>query len=450
MSIDTKNAKNKMNIASKLIVALLFVCFLSVAYQVCAKNIIYEKLGFDSRWFLNSIKTDDNFDAPKSVNRVWSEEYPFSKTPAYEQESIFYTNRNKSQIENSGKFSVMLSKIYSVFEKYTSDYFTFTDMCERVSKQFNNCLGYRLSTDAYGDNQLFLSNDHMTYERSYASVDKQVNNIVNFSNWLRKQNIDYFHVIIPDPVSPEEEKEVQARGYMVYSNQMADELYTDLIEERIACVDIRNYMEAEGRSYTDDFFKYEHHMVPEAGLWVAGKVSENINKVMDITSDNSIFDIGQYNVTAVSKSSDLLNDKFWIYTGTENLDLLHPKFETNITKYIADIDLEITGDFDETMYAMWELPTYNTWNHGIRAIKTYRNNNIDHNQPKILLLTESYSDVISPFLACAYANIDEIDLRIFSGCLQTYIEETKPDLVISMYSAYDLNSSGAEPLFRFN
>ena len=102
------------------------------------------------------------------------------------------------------------------------------------------------------------------------------------------------------------------------------------------------------------------------------------------------------------------------------------------------------------MYAMWELPTYNTWNHGIRAIKTYRNNNIDHNQPKILLLTESYSDVISPFLACAYANIDEIDLRMFSGCLQTYIEETKPDLVISMYSAYELNSSGAEPLFRFN
>ena len=47
-------------------------------------------------------------------------------------------------------------------------------------------------------------------------------------------------------------------------------------------------------------------------------------------------------------------------------------------------------------------------------------------------------------------NIDEIDLRIFSGSLQTYIEETEPDLVISMYSAYDLNASGAEALFEFN
>ena len=90
----------------------------------------------------------------------------------------------------------------------------------------------------------------------------------------------------------------------------------------------------------------------------------------------------------------------------------------------------------------WHLKNYNTWNHGIKAIKTYRNNIITTDEPKILLLTESYSDVISPFLACAYANIDEIDLRIFTGSLQAYIEQTEPDIVISMYSAYDfLNST---------
>ena len=68
---------------------------------------------------------------------------------------------------------------------------------------------------------------------------------------------------------------------------------------------------------------------------------------------------------------------------------------------------------------------------------------------KILLLTESYSDVISPFIACAYSNVDEVDLRIFTGSLKTYIEETKPDLIISRYSAYDLGSGGAEELFEF-
>ena len=52
-------------------------------------------------------------------------------------------------------------------------------------------------------------------------------------------------------------------------------------------------------------------------------------------------------------------------------------------------------------------------------------------------------------MACSYANVDEIDLRIFSGSLQCYIEETQPDLVVSIYSAYELNSTGAEALFEF-
>ena len=34
--------------------------------------------------------------------------------------------------------------------------------------------------------------------------------------------------------------------------------------------------------------------------------------------------------------------------------------------------------------------------------------------------------------------------------VMSIIEETEPDLVISMYSAYDLNASGAEALFKFN
>lgn len=38
----------------------------------------------------------------------------------------------------------------------------------------------------------------------------------------------------------------------------------------------------------------------------------------------------------------------------------------------------------------------------------------------------------------------------FLMLVMSIIEETEPDLVISMYSAYDLNASGAEALFKFN
>ena len=439
----------KMNAASLIVMFIIFVGFLSVCYQLCAKNIIYEKIGYDAKWFLATIQTDDNFDEPTKADVVWSEEYPYS-TEEYEQLEISYTEKETEKAVNyNWRFSEIIAKIYSILEKYTADYFTFTDYCEYISRQFNNCIGFRLNEDAYGTNQLFLSNGHMTYERKYVPMDSLVYNMVNFENWLESKDIKYFHVVIPDPVSPEEEILVQSRGYKVYSNQMADELVAGLRNAGIDCYDLREYFEADGNSYTEGFFKYEHHMLPETGLWAAGRVSEHINEITGLQSDRTIFDVYNYNVTSVDKSSEWLNDKYVVYKGTENLDLLHPKFATDIKKYVADYDLEIQGSFDDTMYSLWDLPTYNTWNHGIRAIKTYRNNLVEDENIKILLLTESYSDVISPFIACAYSNVDEVDLRIFTGSLKTFIEETKPDLIISMYSAYDLGSGGAEELFEF-
>ena len=153
------------------------------------------------------------------------------------------------------------------------------------------------------------------------SLDDEIENIRSFSSWLSDEKIKYFHVIIPAPVgNQEDELNVQRAGYQVYSNQMADEFKEALELYHIDCVDIRDYMIEDNKSYTDSFFRYEHHMVPSAGIWVAGIVSDHI---------------------------------------------------------------------------------------------------------------------------------DEIDLRIFTGSLQAYIEQTEPDIVISMYSAYDFNSAGAETLYEF-
>ena len=441
-----KNKENRINMATVIMIGMLFLGFFSTCYQIAAKNIGYDILGFDEDWFLKSIVSDTNFDAPKQAEFVWSEEYPFAEDTAYDQRQIVDTaTRNYTNTSSGGK----IGRVYEMLEKYTRDYFSFNGICERVSKQFGIFMGNTLNVDAYGRKQLFLSNGHMTYERPYKSVDNEVYNIKCFAKWLKEEGIDYFHVVIPGPVSPEEEVNVQARGYQVYSNQMADELVTGIETAGIKYLDLRDCMEIENKSYTDYFFQYEHHMVPEGGLWAAGKISDYINEIENISSDSTIFDINEYTITRVEKSNGLMNNKLLVYEGKENMDLLHPLFDTNFKKYISDYDLVIEGTFDDVMYAMFSLPTYSTWNHGINAIKTYRNRNIDDVQPKILLLTESYSEVISPFLACSYANVDEIDLRTFSGSLQCYIEETQPDLVVSIYSAYDLNSNGAEALFEF-
>ena len=86
-------------------------------------------------------------------------------------------------------------------------------------------------------------------------------------------------------------------------------------------------------------------------------------------------------------------------------------------------------------------------NHGLQPLKKYVNTDESAANINILLLTDSYSVVVSPFLACSYSNIDEIDLRIFDGSLETFVKENNYDLVISISSAFCLNHS--DDLFIF-
>lgn len=51
------------------------------------------------------------------------------------------------------------------------------------------------------------------------------------------------------------------------------------------------------------------------------------------------------------------------------MSLYSPNFETRFTKWISKYRLELEGNFDEVMYAMYDYPTYNVWNHGIQPMK---------------------------------------------------------------------------------
>lgn len=442
----------KLSVASRIMLLIMGIGFFSVCYQIIAKNVVYDVIGFKNSLFIHTIKTDDNFEKPDTINLDLGTIYPERIENNTELNYVYKKNEDLS-VYNSINHSYLghkVESVYNMLDKYTSDYFTFTELCEFVSVQFNNCLFDRLTSDAYGEGKLFLKNGHLTYERPYVSMEGHVSNITDFALWLEEQDISYCHVIIPDPVSPDEEEEVRKRGFQVYSNKMADELKQGLESNKIDCLDLRELMTADGRTYTNDFFKYEHHMVPRAGLWAAGKIAKCISELINTSFDETIFDLNQYTITSVSKKSDLLNNRYIVYKGSEPLEMFYPKYETSFVKEIPSNGWMLTGEFKDVMYAMWDIPTYNVWNHGIVPLKTYRNEKLPVEQPRILLLTESYSDVVSPFLACAYANIDEIDLRLFNGSLKTYVEETKPDIVISMYSAYELNAKGNESLFLFD
>ena len=74
----------------------------------------------------------------------------------------------------------------------------------------------------------------------------------------------------------------------------------------------------------------------------------------------------------------------------------------------------------------------------------------NHNNPdgpKVVLLRESFSCALAPFLALSCSELTTIDLRQFQGDLLETIEGLEPDLVMTLYAA---STTGLEHMFAFD
>ena len=383
--------------------------------------------------------------SPESFDINWREEYPFPDVPSYEQEKIL--SSDDTDVSSGDR----ISRIYEQFEKYSTNWFMFRESCELISKKFSKTLGMNLTADAYGSLVFQQADGRFMAERPYKNVSDEASNVIAFKDYLDSLNIPYLYVAIPSPVAPETEPGLASEGYLEYSNQMADELLFDLSKENIAYLDLRSSLVSENISWTDVFYQSDHHWKPEYGLWAAEKISNEINKLGSYDTNDQIFNpenykkyrskqvyMGGYGLSVTS-----------VYADKDDMELWIPEFDTDFRKTVPDEGLSLSGSFEEVMYDKTVWPSYNVWNHGITAIKTYQNKDSNAARAKILCLTESYSDVIMPFLACAYEEMDEIDLRCFSGSLESYIEENTPDMVVTLYSAYDFNNGSAAVLYEF-
>lgn len=438
---------NRIEISTAIILSILILGFLSIVYQITLKNVVVDIFGIKSDWVVKTLKTDTNLNAPETVDIDWKKEYPFPKESAYEQVNVILTNNsnNNSSEGNKGR----LGKIYNMLDKYSSEYFTLVDECKVMSKGFSKSLGMNLISDSYGNLVFYQPDGRMMAERPYKSVNSEISNINNFAAWLQQNDIDFVYVNVPSPVDPNVEDDIIAEGYDEHSNEMADELLAGLEKADTKYLDIRDRMKKQGKSYTDSFFQDEHHWLPQTGLWAAGEISKYINEYENLVTDDSIFNIENYNIITSDEKVIRMygNIVTSVYVDKTSIDLLYPKFSTNIRKIVPYYGIDNIGNFEKVMYSMWCYPTYNVYNHGITALKEYENLGCNIADTKILLLTDSYSDVVSPFLACAYSNIDEIDLRCFNGSLEAFVKENNYDMVISIYSAYCLNN--IDTLFEF-
>ena len=120
----------------------------------------------------------------------------------------------------------------------------------------------------------------------------------------------------------------------------------------------------------------------------------------------------------------------------EDFSIYQPKFYSNIHYEVPEEKVNITGDLS-ILYDMKQLERidyynsnpYSAYNYGDKALIHVKNNNVNDGK-RLLVIKNSYANPMTFFLSTGVDKMDIIDLRLFNGSLQTYIDKYEPDTVL--------------------
>lgn len=260
---------------------------------------------------------------------------------------------------------------------------------------------------------------------------------------LESEGIDLLYVQLPFKINKFEKG--LPTGVEDYSNENADEILAGLNDREVATFDLRDEMSKEFSDYNSLFFKTDHHWKPGTGLWAAHKIAGKLNSDYGFNIDISLLEKEEFAVTRYKDHFlGSTGKRMGIYfAGTDDFSLILPHYTTDMScDYLRSNGktFERGGSFEDT----WIFPenlkkdyfasnTYVTYSGGDFSLLTFHNNQIEGK--KILVLRDSYSCVLTPFLslaACEEMHI--IDPRLFKGSISEYIEEFKPDTVLMLYN----------------
>ena len=209
----------------------------------------------------------------------------------------------------------------------------------------------------------------------------------------------------------------------------------------ISIIDFEEITEQQKIDKYSLFFKTDHHWTPQSGLWAAENICAEINQSYGWDLDTDLFDISDYNIHHYPGAFLGSEGKRVgaLYAGVDDFDVITPKFETNLTVVMEDIDFNVTGNFAQTFIAENNITPDNLLNKETTAYMTYMQGNhplvriTNHNitdGKTALLVMNSYGCVVAPYLALAFQQLDCIDIRGYSGSVEEYIETFSPDIVI--------------------
>lgn len=378
----------------------------------------------------------DSAAAPDSPD--WSAVYPMSASdPSAQQKSSSLLGR----IRNT---------VYSVEDTVRECYGTMTDYSSipcfpaifELGTAASRCL-------TYGSE--YLSSDYLVMRDGYISaalagpledevLASNANVLANINDYTKSRDIPFLYVQVPDKLHP---AETLPYGLSKNGNLNYDRYLADLAERNIPTLDLRDFFPDDLSEYHSCFFMTDHHWTPETGLRSASIVGQTLNTDLGFDLDLSLLDAGAYRLQTYSAAmfGSQGNAVGRFVSKPEDFSYPVPLFETQLQTEHADSGILLTGNFEEAFVDTQMLAKMSESGGGYAYGSFFKGdgltritNLLNPDGKRILVLKDSFSFTLIPYLALTASQIDMLDYRpsngSFNGNLCAYIDAFKPDLVL--------------------
>ena len=320
--------------------------------------------------------------------------------------------------------------------------------------------GRRLIQDTVGGNTVArLSNGTLNFVNLDSptvpgeDVAARAENTAELARALRAQGIPYLYVAAPQKL--QRGVQLLPEGRTEGGNANCDAYLENLSRRGVDYLDLRPAFEGTG-IYSSWFFRTDHHWKPEAAFFAWQNLTAVMADRYGFTTDPSLSDPASWSTT-------VLEDFFLgsqgkrvgtLYAGVDDFTIYTPKFATDLTYANADGSFTRTGPFERSVCFPERVEArdwfggnpytyYSGGDYGLATMTNHKN----PEGPRVVLIRESFSCALAPFLALSCSELTTIDLRHFSGDLMDTISALEPDLVLTLYTA---STTSLDNMFAFD
>jgi len=329
-------------------------------------------------------------------------------------------------------------------ESLILDNFAFKTDWINLNGLFHRCIGTTIVRDK--DYVVYkLSNGQIMYGLPERDMSEYAEYVGELDKALSDMDIGFMYVQLPFKIKDDS---YMPPGTHANGNANADQLVELLRDKGVDTLDIRALIENEGRDWTAQFYNTDHHWRETTAFWAAGELMKKIHDEYGFEYNEEYYDEDNYDLIryddymlgTVGRRTGIF------YAGLDDFVLFRPEFDTSFEFKARGNNkkdsLERRGSFYDTMYiwenlekrADFERNTYSTYT-GKNFQRIDIHNDLIDNGLKILMIRESFTCALLPFIAANAEDVITVDLRHYKEkSIPELCEEVDPDLVIVDYN----------------